>query len=67
MWTVVYIAPNSNIAGQLKDLLESNGLLVSLNSLAAINPGDEAVEMLVPKSEAQEAYELIGRYLKTTN
>lgn len=64
MWTVVYIAPNHKTAEKLKNLLESHGLLVSLKSLKGISPKDEAVEMRVPQSEAQEACEIIGSYAK---
>ena len=61
MWTVVYIAPNQATADRLKAILEDNGLLVTLQSLSSISPGDCAVQLLVPQSEAQEAFEIIGR------
>ena len=61
---MVYIAPNPAAAGKLKEALESHSLLVKLKSLKSISPGDEAVEILVPQSEAQEAYEIIGNHIK---
>ncbi len=61
MWTVVYIAPNRTIAEMLKEILASEGLLVMLRSTGIPHFGDGgAVEILVPESEAEEAYEILS-------
>lgn len=64
MWTVVYIAPDSQTASMLKEMLENNGLLVTLQGVSQISPGEKSVQILVPQSEAHEAYEIIGSSLK---
>lgn len=64
MWTVIYIASDQENAARLKDMLEKNGILVRLRSLSRLSPGDKAVEILVPQSEAQEAFEIIGTSIK---
>jgi len=63
MWKVVHIAPNFEAAEHLKNLLESEGLLVTLRGLGTESGGQGAVEMLVPASEAEEAYEIINSSL----
>jgi len=61
VWTVVYIAPNRAIAEMLKEILTSEGLLVMLRSTGIPHFGDGgAVEILVPESEAEEAYEILS-------
>ncbi|NPV29552.1 MAG: glutamate decarboxylase [Firmicutes bacterium] len=61
MWTVVYIAPNRATAEMLKEILTSEGLLVMLRSAGIPHFGDGgAVEILVPESEAEEAYEILS-------
>lgn len=61
MWTVVYIAPNRATAEMLKEILTSEGLLVMLRSTGIPHFGDGgAVEILVPESEAEEAYEILS-------
>lgn len=61
MWTVVYIAPNRTIAEMLKEILTSEGLLVMLRSIGIPHFGDGGVvEILVPESEAEEAYEILS-------
>ncbi len=60
MWTVVYIAPNRATAEALKELLTAEGLLVTLRPTGIPHSGDGgAVEILVPKSEAEEAHEIL--------
>jgi len=61
MWTVVYIAPNRPIADMLKELLESDGILVMLRPIGAPHMGASgSVEILVPESEVEEAHEIIS-------
>lgn len=64
MWKVIYIAPSSHVAKRLKELLTAEGLLVTERAIS----GSEAVshgpiELLVPKSEAEEAHEILNRML----
>ena len=65
MWTVVYIAQNKTKAEKMKDVLTSEGLLVTLRGLGAIDTDNmpKAVEILVPESEAEEAHEIINNIL----
>lgn len=60
MWTVVYIAKNTQIAEQLRTLLEDGGMLVKIRP---ISKGGEHVEssceVLVPESEVEQAHSLI--------
>ncbi len=61
MWTVVYIAPNRAIGEMLKNLLESEGMLVMTRPIGVPHMGDSAnVEILVPESEAEEAIEILN-------
>jgi hypothetical protein len=64
MWKVIYIAPSIHVAKRLKELLTAEGLLVTERALG----GGETVshgpiELLVPKSEAAEAHEILNRML----
>lgn len=64
MWTVVYIAPNRPIAEMIKDVLTREGLLVMLRGAGVPQLGDSgAVEILVPKGEAEEAHEVLAGVL----
>jgi len=61
VWTVVYIAPNRPTAEMLKEMLTKEGLLVMLRSVGVPHLGDSgAVEILVPKGEAEEAHEILA-------
>jgi len=60
MWTVVYIAPSRTIAESLQDVLSSEGLLVMLREIGISHVGDSnAVEIVVPESEVDEAMEIL--------
>ena len=61
MWRVIYIAPGSHMAGRVKKLLAAEGLLVSERALGGGKEGP--IEILVPKSEAEEAHEILHRAL----
>lgn len=65
MWAVIYIAPNKSLAEAIKRALENEGLMVQLRS---VNLCDEKgrcqVEILVPKSEATEAHEILSTVLR---
>lgn len=61
MWTVVYIASNLSRAELLKQILNTEGLLVMLRSTGIPHFGDGgSVEVLVPESEAEEAHEILS-------
>jgi len=61
MWTVVYIAPSRTIAESLQDVLSSEGLLVMLREIGISHVGDSnAVEIVVPESEVDEAMEILN-------
>ncbi len=61
MWKVVFIASNRPNAEIIKKLLEQEGLLVMLRSIGVPHTGDAGnVEILVPESEAAEAFEILS-------
>lgn len=61
MWTVIYVAPSKQIAEQLKQALESEGILVSLRTAGLSNStGSAQVELMVPQGEAREAHEVLS-------
>lgn len=66
MWTVVYIASTFSQASKIKDALLEEGLLVELKKTSCssdVNRG--SFEILVLSSEAEEAYEIINKFLVT--
>ncbi|MBC7341814.1 MAG: glutamate decarboxylase [Clostridia bacterium] len=60
MWTVVYIAANTKIAENLKEILTREGLMVKLRPVGGLALPQASVEILVPESEAEEANEIIN-------
>lgn len=65
MWTVVYIAPSKSAAETLQKVLSSEGLLVQLRNIGLPQVGDSnAVEILVPESEVDEAMEILSNYVR---
>lgn len=65
MWTVVYIAPSKSAAETLQRVLSSEGLLVQLRNIGLPQVGDSnAVEILVPESEVDEAMEILSNYVR---
>lgn len=65
MWTVVYIAPSKSAAETLQRVLSSEGLLVQLRNIGLPQVGDSnAVEILVPESEVDEAMEILSDYVR---
>ncbi len=61
MWTVVYIAPNTDEAKELKEILQKEGFLVKLRPIGISHEGStSSVEILVPESEVQDALEIIN-------
>ncbi len=61
MWTVVYICSGRTLAEQIKQLLSSEGLLVSLRSVGApLMSETGSYEVMVPELEAEEAHEIIN-------
>ena len=60
MWTVVYIAKNTQIAEQLRALLEDSGMLVKIRPISKGGENtDSRCEVLVPESEVEQAHGLI--------
>ncbi len=65
MWTVVYIAPSRSAAETLQKVLSGEGLLVQLRNIGLPHGGDSnAVEILVPESEVDEAMEILSEYVR---
>lgn len=59
-WITIHMAHTAELANSAKDLLESEGFLVNLRPLAhSIAQGDNCYEIMVLKSEASEARELL--------
>ncbi len=65
MWAVIYIAPNKTLADAIKLALENEGLMVQLRSVnISEEKGRCQIEILVPKSEATEAHEILSTVLR---
>ncbi len=61
-WIVVYIAPTRSVATMLRDLLQREGLMVTVRPIRGIRNAEEAgFEILVPSSEAKDASEVLAR------
>ncbi|WP_350342739.1 glutamate decarboxylase [Proteinivorax tanatarense] len=59
MWKVVYIAPDDYKADRIKHKLGQEGFMVQLRHLSSQRTGQ--VEILVPRSEAQDVAEFISK------
>ena len=60
LWMVVYMAHGKQRADSVESLLQAEGFLVKRRQLdRAVSEGDGAFELLVLKSEAQEAREFL--------
>lgn len=65
MWTVLYIAPSMSMANRLKDLMETEGILVRLRPVGLmINENTANIEVLVPETELEEAQEVLTNGLQ---
>ena len=63
MWKVIYIAPTQERAEKLKKLLGENGFLCQLKAVGTRRNGKAAsIEISVPVSEAEEAYEVLAEH-----
>jgi len=62
MWTVVYIARNRTAGQRVCEMLQREGLLVKVRPLGD-GADKEAVELLVPEAEAEEAHEVLASVL----
>lgn len=60
MWTVVYIAPTMAVAEKIKELLTTEGLLVTLKPVEVDDNGRGSIEVRVPEGEAEEAQEILS-------
>ncbi|MCG0239324.1 MAG: glutamate decarboxylase [Firmicutes bacterium] len=65
MWKVIYVASNQEVAARLRDALAREGLLVNLRPVRGTE-GSGPVEILVPRAEARDAYELLTEILGRT-
>ncbi|MCL5115770.1 MAG: hypothetical protein M1272_01275 [Firmicutes bacterium] len=63
MWTVVYIAPSMAVAEKVKQVLSTEGLLVTLKTVELNEDGRGSVEVRVPEGEAEEAHEILAEHL----
>jgi hypothetical protein len=64
MWMVVYIAPNRKIALILKELLETEGILVKLKDSRLSEKKEKNIEVMVSEMEIEEANEVINNALQ---
>ena len=64
MWTVIYIAPNKDIAEKYKGILIEEGMLVQLRTIGSTHfTENTSIEILVPESEAEEAHEIVTNFM----
>lgn len=63
MWTVVYIAPSTGVAEKVRDILSTEGLLVTLKTVEMNEEGRGSIEIRVPEGEAEEAHEILAEHL----
>lgn len=65
MWTVLYIAPSQSEANRLKNLMETEGIMVRLRPVGLmISENTANVEVLVPEAELEEAQEVLTNGLQ---
>lgn len=64
MWMVVYIAPNRKVASLLKELLETEGILVKLKESKFSQKEGKNIEVMVSEMEVEEANEVINNALQ---
>lgn len=62
MWSVVYIANNDKMAEKIKDKLSTEGFMVQLRELSKNPQKKGQVEILVPRSEAQDVVEFLSEF-----
>ena len=63
MWQIIYIAPTQERADKLKKLLADNGFLCQMKAVGTRRNGKVSlVEVSVPASEAEEAYEVLAEH-----
>ncbi len=59
-WITIHMAHTEELANSARELLESEGFLVNLRPLArSVSQGENCFEIMVLKSEAAEARELL--------
>jgi hypothetical protein len=65
MWTVLYVAPGMSMAQRLKELMETEGIMVQLRPLGfGVADKTPNIEILVPESEIEEAQEVLTHGLQ---
>lgn len=64
MWTVVYVAQSKDGADELKDMLNTHGVLVKTRQIGKGKNSGGVFEILVPETEVEDAcviLEQLGR------
>lgn len=56
MWTVVYVAQSIEEAQKIEKALSDDGVLVKLKQIGKGKNGQGIYEVLVPKTEVEDAY-----------
>lgn len=56
MWTVVYVAQSIDEAQKIENALTADGVLVKLKQIGKGKNGLGIFEVLVPKTEVEDAY-----------
>ncbi|HHY70699.1 MAG TPA: hypothetical protein GX519_03385 [Thermoanaerobacterales bacterium] len=59
MWTVIYMATDEETALRVENAIKSEGFLVRTREITKSKKHGCCIEILVPESEAQEAYNVI--------
>ena len=61
-WVVVYIAPSRSTAESVREMLQREGLMVTIRPAGGMKASaDGTFEVLVPSSEAKDATDLLSR------
>jgi hypothetical protein len=60
MWTVIYIAPTTRIAENIKNRLTEEGFLVQVRPISL---SKQQYEILVPSGELEEVQEVLNSIL----
>ncbi len=68
VWTVIYVAPSPEVAERLQSVLAQESIAVKLHPTGlSSSGGGPSIELLVPRTEAREAAEVLNRMLVRMN
>lgn len=60
MWTVIYMVQSLEAAEELRQLLESAGIITKIRPVTKAAEGElNAYEILIPQTEKEEAHKII--------